>query len=213
MTGSEIISAFELYVDDATELNAVDELTLANKVYKKILRNKPWEFLKKTATGTLSMTVPYVALPSDFSFMAENNQTTDISVGIDNNASPKVVFVIKNGSYNPYQIINFSDRRQYLNKDGYAYVDLANSRLIFTLQPTTAYSYEFDYIYMPTDITLSTSPIFPTDFHPMIYHGMAVEHDIIILFEKARSYAPENQAKYNDYMRDLAYYNSNLILN
>lgn len=213
MTGQEIIIAFEQYVDDATELNATEELALANKYYKKILRAKPWEFLKKTKTGTLSTSVPYVALPSDFSYLAENNQTTDIAVGIDNNASPKVVFVIKSGSYVPYQVVNFSDRRQYLDKDGYCYIDIVNSRLYFTLQPTSTYSYEYDYIYMPDDITTGTSPILPSDFHAMIYHAMAVDHAIITLFDKARSYAGENQAKYNDYMKDLAWYNSQLLLN
>lgn len=195
MTASEIITAFELYLDDSTQLSSVEELTLLNKIYKKVCRNRPWEFLRKTATGTLSTSVAYVSLPSDFSFFAE----------------PKVVYVIKNGIYEKYEIINYNQKREHLNEDRYCYLDMANSRLVFTLQPTSAYSYEFDYTYMPSDLTTIDSPVLPSDFHPMIYHGMAVEDTIIQQNEKARSYAPENQMKYNDYLKDLAYYNAQFI--
>lgn len=195
MNGADIISNFELYVDDLTELSSSEELTLANKVYKKICKARPWEFLRKTATGTLSTSVPYIALPSDYSI-----PTND-----------KVVYVIKNGSYVAYKIINYADKRDYVNQDGYAYIDLQNSRLVFTLQPTSAYSYEFDYIYTPDDLTTATEPVFPEDYHPMIYHGMAVQDNIIQMFDKARSYFKENQDAYNSYMSDLNYYNSQFV--
>jgi len=195
MNGSELITNFETYVDDATELSSAQELTLVNKIYKRVLRSKPWEFLKKTATGTLSLSSPYVSLPDDFSFLPV----------------PSVFYAIRNGNYSEVGIINFSDRRGRTG-DNVAYIDLVNNRLVFTTQPTVADTYEFDYIYMPADLTLSTSPIFPADFHPVIYHGMAVDSDIINLSEKARSYTPENQAKYNSYLSDMNYYNAQLIL-
>ena len=211
MITSEIITNFELFVDDTTELSAQEELSLANKIYRRVLNYRPWEFLKKEATGTLSTSVAYVSLPADFAYMAENNQYTNNSAAIDNNASPKVVFVGTN--YNPYQIINFSDRRQYRNQAGYAYIDIVNSRLVFTAQPTAAESYEFDYIHNPADLTTATSPIFPSRFHEIIYHGMASEDYIIQQFDKAKSYVVENQNKYLDYLRDMSYWNSQLINN
>lgn len=209
MTTQDIVTdIFELYLDDTSELSSDQELDLADRIYKKVCRFRPWEFLKTSQTGTLSTSVPYVSLPANFAFLAENNLTTDNSVSIENNASPKVVFV--GTSYRPYQVVSYSDRRQYLNKDGYAYLDLVNSRLVFTLQPTVADSYEFDYVKVPDTLTLITSPVFPSDFHPMIGYGMAVDGFIIQLFDKARSYAIENQAKYQSYMDDLSYYNAQL---
>lgn len=208
MTAQEIIDKFELYVDDSTELSETEELDLLNKVYQRVCSNRPWEFLKKSATGNLSTTVPYIALPSDFGYLSENNQYTDNSVGIDNNASPKVVFI--GTAFTPYQIINFSDRRQYKDQVGYAYVDYANDRLVFTSQPTSADSYEFDYVAFPATLTLSDTPAFPARFHDVLVHLMAVDSMIIQMFPKAQSYATENQIKANDILADIAYYNAQL---
>lgn len=208
MLVSTILTSFETYVDDATELSSAEELALCQKIYNKIWMAKPWEFAKKAATGTLSTTVPYVSLPADFAYMAENNQTTDNSVGIDNNAVAKVVYV--GSSYTPYQVVNWSDRRKYLNKSGYCYVDIVNSRLVFTVQPASADTYEFDYMSTADTLTTASTPAFPARFHDMLYHGMAVDDDIILHFPKAQSYAQENQAKFTGYMQDMSYWNANL---
>jgi hypothetical protein len=213
MKASEIITdIFELYLDDTTEMSSDEELALLNRIYKKICRNRPWEFLKKTASGSVlsSGTTYYITIPTDFSSFAENNQSTDNSVSVNNNSSPKVIFI--GTSLRPYQIVNFSDRRQYANKNGFAYLDLANNKIVFTAQPDSL-TYEFDYIKVPTTLTANDDPILPEDFHPMIGFGMAVDGFIMQLFDKARSYAVENQGKYNDYLKDLAYYNSQLLLN
>lgn len=208
MLASEIITKFEQYVDDTTELSTTEELALLNKIYQRVCMYRPWEFLKKSATGTLSTSVAYVSLPADFSYFTVNNQYTDNSYPIENNAAPKVVFVGTN--YEPYQIINYSDRRQYRNQKGFAYVDIANSRLYFTLQPTSADSYEFDYMSLPTTLTASDTPSIPTRFQDIIYHGMASEDYIIQQFDKARSYQLENEAKYNQYLADMSFWNANL---
>ena len=210
MNGQEIIELFRLLVDDTTELSSVEELALANRIYKQICSQKHWEFLRKSATGTQSITVPYVSLASDFKFFTENSQYTDISEGQDNSVS-KVVFVGSN--YQPYKIINYSDRRQYRDKDGYAYADLSNNRLYFTKQPTIANSFEYDYIAVPTKLALNTSPVFNEDYHPIIAYGMATDSFAIQLFDKAKSYANENQKKYDKYFEDLAYYNAQLKCN
>ena len=212
MTAQEIIDKFEVYVDDTTELSAVEELDLLNKVYQKVCANRPWEFLRKTATGTLSTTNSYVSLPSDFGFFTENDTYADNQAPIDNNACPKVVYVIKNGSYEPYQIINYANRRKYINQEGYCYADIVNSRLYFTAQPTSAYSYEFDYIAFPSTLTVADTPAFPARFHDVLVHLMAVDHAIIQQFPKAKSYAAENEMKAAEIIADMAYYNSQLNL-
>lgn len=196
MTGQEIITLFETMMDDTSELSSSEELALANRIYKKICIS-PLECLKKMATGTTSTSVPYVTLPTDFLYIPDNSKYEE---------SPKVVYV----GTAKYTVISFADQREYSDQDGYAYVDLANSRLVFTKQPTIAQTYYFTYIYIPADITLFTSPVFPI-CHEAIAYGMCVDSYIIQQFDKAKSYASENQAKYDSAISDLKYYNSNLI--
>lgn len=212
MITSEIISNFELYVDDSTELSTSEELDLANKIYKKIFTSRPWEFAKKTASGSISGLE--ITLPSDFAYLYPNYQYTDNSVSSQQNSSPIVIFVGSN--YTPIKVVNFSDRRQYLNSVGYAYIDARQGKLIFTAQPIET-TYEFDYVFVPADLTVSDSPAVPIGFMDAIshaiYHGMAVDDMIIQLFDKAKSYAEVNEKKYQSYIADMAYTNANLLMN
>lgn len=209
MTGATLITQFELQVDDVTELSSVEELALVNRVYKKICREQPWEFLKKQASGSISTDSigSYITTPTDFVAFTENYNFTNNAQVINNNATPKVIFT--GTSYTPNQIVNWSDRRQYRDARGFAYVDIAAGNIYFTAAPADT-TYEFDYYYTPSDLTTATSPVFPADFHQMIAYGMAVENDVLQLSDKAKSYSQENQAKYNQYLLDLKYYNANL---
>jgi hypothetical protein len=204
MTSTELIQQFELYVYDTSELSSSEELTLLNKIYHQILDSRPWEFLKKEWSGTTTG-LNYIALPTDFMYFLETQNYTDNSTQTDR--ATKTVYV----NNNPLQVVNWSDRRQYNGSNGYCYVDMVTARLYFTSTPSTGLSISSDYIYKPADLILSTSPIFPASYHAMIYHKMAVDDMVIQLFPKANSYAQENKAMYDDYMRSLTYYNSNLI--
>jgi hypothetical protein len=214
LTGQDIIDKFELYTGDTTELSTQDELYLVNKIYGDVCNDRPWEWLKKTATGTITVTngVATITPPADFLYFVENSQATNIAYETQNNASPKVIFLATaTGLYDPYQIINFSDRRQFLNQVGYAYLDTVNNLITFTKVPTeTDLTYEFDYIYTPPAITLTTSPVFPALYHDIIFHGMAVDDMIIQLFDREKTYAKENQAGYDSMMTKLRYYNAQL---
>lgn len=204
-TGQQIINNFELQVDDTTELSSTEELALLNKVYQDVYSELPWEILKTEFSGTTSTTVPYVALPSDFQYLTVNSNYTT-------SAEPSfrpVVFVGE--SYSQYQVVSYSDRRQYRNQDGYCYIDIANMRLVFTSQPTAAVPIEFDYIKVPEALTLATSPIFPERFHDMFQYAMAVEDSIIQQSDKAKSYKSENDKKYTETLNAMKYWNSNLI--
>jgi len=213
-TASQIITDFELQVSDITELSSVEELSILNRVYHKVCTERPWEFLKAVAQGTVltDATGSYITPPTDFAFFSENNNYTDNSESVQNNASPKVIFIIVNGAYNPYQIINFSDRRQYVSRSGHAYFDTVNNIIRFTVAPSGT-SYEFDYIKVPALLTASDSPIFPGQFHDILTFGMATENEIIQLSPKATSYLPENNAKYQQYLLNMMYWNSQLYLN
>lgn len=202
MTGSELITEFELYVDDTTELSSTEELALANKVYFKVLSNRPWRFLKKLFSGTLSN--GEVTLPSDFWYMP-------IIEGYDDTGEygMEKFVVTLNSSGNVsgrYKVINFEDQLQYINQK-VAYIDLAANKLVFPSAPTDT-SIRFFYIYKPDALTTGTSPIFPSQYHYIIPHGMVPEDMSYQLFDKGRSYAREHQAKYEDYLSDLAWYDS-----
>ena len=206
LTAQEIIDLFNLYVDDSSELSTDEELALLNRIYFKVCRQKPWEFLKTEKAGTLSASVPYVTLPDDFLFFSANNQTTENTTATSATDSDRVVYV--GTGRRPYKVINFSDRYQYENKDGFCYADIANSRLYFTKQQA-AESYVYDYIKLPAALELDDNPIFPVA-NDMLAYGMATDSYIIQIFDKARSYAPENNAKYQEGFADLAFYNANL---
>lgn len=205
MTKQEIITKFELFMDDTTELSSQEESDLFDKWYAFVLNDRPWEFMKKSATGTLSTSVPYVTLPTDFSYLVSNNNVTNIN----EEAHLPVVFVGDN--YVPYKVVSWSDRRAYRNQDGYCYVDIGTGRLYFTLQPASALSYEFDYKARPSALaSLSDSPIF-TEYNDVLYHLMCSDDFVIQQSDKAKSYKNENEEKAAALMQQLRYWNANLI--
>ena len=212
MDGATIITQFELQVDDVTQLSSDEELVILNRVYRAVLNDRPWEFLKKESSGSILSDAngSYITLPSDFEYIAQNASYTANNINdIVGTSSPMVIFI--GTSYQPYVIINFSDRRQYRNKTGFAYVDLVNDQIRFTGTPDSS-TYEFDYIYKPADLLIGTSPVFTRNNDILVY-GMAVDNDILQKSPKAKSYLEENNSKYNRELESLALYNSQFIMN
>lgn len=217
LTAAQIITNFELQVSDVTELSSTEELSLLNRRYQKLCLNRPWQFLRVPANGTIlsDATGNYITMPVDFAFFTENNQYTDSSMSVNNNAAPKVIFVVtSSGAYLPYQIVNFSDRRQYLNRGGFAYYDAANNITRFTGSTSGVGSlYEFDYIKVPPVLAIGDSPLFPGRFHDILTFAMATDNDILQLSPKATSYQVDNEAKYQDYLLDMQYWDAQLQMN
>lgn len=210
---SQLITDFELQVNDVTELSSSEELALLNRIYQKVCADRPWEFLKTAATGTLSgsgVDGYYITIPDDFGFFYDNNLYTDNTISASNNAAPKVIFIGAN--LDPYQVINYGDRRQYLGKTGYCYVDLANSKIYFTGTPVST-TYNMDYIKIPATLALSDYPVFNGKFHDILTFGMAADNDILQLSPKATSYKDENQGKYNGYLMDMQYHYAQFVNN
>lgn len=208
LTAAQIISNFELYVDDTSELSSTEELALLNKIYRKVLTYKPWECTKSEwVTTTNGLTL--IALPVDFAYFVENQNYTDNSIETNYGQAPKAVYI----NNSPYRIVNWSDRRQYQNTSDVCYADISAGYLRFPVAPRSGLTLSADYVFIPPDLTLTDSPIFPAAFHPMLYHGMAVDDMIIQLFDKARSYAPANQAAFDSYLADFSYHNANLLNN
>lgn len=206
MTKAETILKFHLYMDDTSELSSEEEEALFDKIYSKVMTDRPWEISKREATGTLSTTVPYVTLPTRFAYIVENANYTENNAYA---ADGPCVFV--GTALKKYRIISWSDRKQYENQGGYAYVDIVNNRLVFTKQPEAAETYSFDYVAFPTPLLTTESPVFPSDYHHVIYHGMCVDDFIIQQSDKAKSYAAENNAMYKSYMDDMALWNARLV--
>jgi len=188
MIGSELIAKFETQVDDITELSASDELDLLNKVYNDVWSDRPWEFTKKGFSGAISGTS--IALPSDFAYIFGDEK------------------IVKVGTVK-YTLVSWSERADY-DSAGYCWVDIVNSLLVFSSSVSGTVTY--DYIFFPADLTLATSPAFPATFHHILYHLMAMEDYIIQQSDKAKSYAPENQAQADKWMTKLRYWNANLNL-
>jgi hypothetical protein len=196
MITSAIIDNFEVYVDDGTELSSGEELNLANKIYRQVCNYRPWEWLKKPISG--SIVAGEITLPTDFNYIPSNVQS-DGSKGI---------YLGSNLDYCP--MVSFSERRG--RKDNVCYIDPSDSKIKFIITPTET-TYEMDYIKVPADLTLATSPIFPSQFHDIIYHGMATDDYMIQQFDKARSYKNENEAKYTSILKDMSYANAMLNSN
>jgi hypothetical protein len=202
MTGQEIIDKFNLYVDDMSELSSSEELDLLNKIYYQVSSAKNWEWTKKEYSSTTTG-VNYLALPSDFLYLVQNYNYTDRG---EYGRRP-VVFV----DDAPFQVISWSDRKQYTDTNGYAYIDFRNSRLYFTSTPTSGLTVEYDYHAIPAALAVGTEPIFPEMYQDVIYHGMCVDSFIVQMSDKAKSYLPENKARYDDYIASMAIWNSNLV--
>lgn len=193
-------------MDDTSDLSSAEEEALFDKIYLKVMSQRPWQICRVPFNGTMSTSVPYIALPSDFAFLTANGNYTENNAYA---AAGPVVFV--GPAYTPYTVVSYADRRQYVNKGGYAYIDIVNSRLVFTKQPDQALAVEFDYCKVPATLLTSESPIFPARFHDVIYHGMCIDDFVIQQSDKAKSYATENAALMKGIMTDMEYWDAQLI--
>lgn len=146
LTGTQIIERFNLQTDQSSELSDSEALDLAQETYEEIQDDRNWVWLRKAYSGTTSTTLPYVSLPTDFKTLSSQYEGVPVVyVG----TQPRM-----------YRLISYDDRRRYTNTDGYCYIDIPNLRLVFTKQPTTAETLEYDYICYAPALTASTSPLF-----------------------------------------------------
>lgn len=199
MISSEIIARYNLQVDDASELSSDEELDLAQEIYDEVANDRPWEWLKVTATGNTSTTLPYIALPADFKELSFNK----------NNES--IVFVGTN--FQEYQVIPFSSRREHRDQDGFCYIDIPNQRLYFALQPTSVKAVEYDYIKRPAALTLSTAPLVTSSqFGNLIAYGMAAKFNSIEQSDKETSYRKENEGRFYSLLSDFRLEDCNIKL-
>ena len=151
-----------------------------------------------------------ITLPSDFEYFVENYNYTDNAYSTQVNSRPCAIFIDTN---KVFKIVNWADRRQYVNTNQVAYLDLANSLIRFPVAQSASSTYSFDYKKTPTALTVGSTPVIPTRFQDILTHGMAVDDMIIQQFPKAQSYAAENQAKYNQLLSSMSFWNAKLSMN
>lgn len=187
LKGSEIIAGFHRYVDDNAELSPAEDLALMNKKYHELANDREWEWVRKTLTATISSDTTYVDLPEGFRFPVE-----------DNEHGYEYSFYI---GESVYPIFNVSQR---MSHRGHAYIDFGARKLYLPTSKVTG-AFQMDYYGEPDDLTLDTYPAFRGGFHPVIYHMMAIDFEILERSEKARSYRQENEAAVANYMEDMAY--------
>jgi hypothetical protein len=218
LTAGDIITKFELQVNDLTELSSQEELDLLNDKIQELAAERPWEVLKKSATGvpTIDSTTGLysITLPSDFNAFSENNMNTDNTLPVNNNASPKVVFIGAT-QLQPYQIVNYSDRIQYQNQGAVCYVDMNANKIFFPIAPAFLDFYRFDYVSLPPLLTSTTdTPSWiPNRFRKYLWFIMAVDDEILQRSSSANSQAPNNNAKAQKTLLDFNYWNDSLINN
>lgn len=205
MTKAEIIAKFQLFMDDTSDLSSAEESDLFDKHYRKINSSRPWEGTKAEGSTTTSTSVPYVALESDFLFLTANGNYTDSS----EYAERPVIF--RGSDYKKYEVVSWSDRRQYRNSDAHAWIDFANLRLYFSKTPSVVEAVEYDYHKQMPTLASGESPWFPAEYHDVIYHMMCADSFVIQQSDKAKSYQRENEQMAKDYMEQLAWWNSQLV--
>lgn len=203
-TVADIIKDFELFLDDTTELSTAEEIRLAEKHSQRIANLLPWEILKKSyaSGGVVSSTTD--ALPTRFAYVTQNDNYSE-------NGEYGTGPVIYIGSdYSPWQVVSWSDRRNYRDRKGYAFVDIANSNMVFSEAPND--TVEYDYIEYPATLTATTDTIWiPDRFTPILYHSMCADDFVIQQSEKARSYRDEHLNNYKMYENDMRSWNYNLV--
>lgn len=205
MTKSEIIVKAQLYLDDMSELSTAEFGDLFDKMYRKVNSNRPWEGTKAEGSATTSTSVAYVALETDFLFLTQNANYTDSSEPAD------FPVVFRGSNYTPYKVVSWSDRRQYRDSDAHAWIDYPNLRLYFSKTPSVVEAVEYDYHRQMPALANSDEPWFPAEYHDVIYHMMVADDFMIQHSDKAKSYRNENMKAAQDYLEEMAYWNSQLV--
>lgn len=159
MTGKEILDQFYTLIDDAS-MDSVLAYQLMNLAKDEIESSREWEFLKKLdATKTASTTSAITtskALPTDF------NRTIRLCI-YDGTQEGE-----------DFLLVPFETGQQFKDVSGRWFIDLANSTFYLTANEGSAYTIRLYYIYQTDDITATTSPVFPTRFHPLLSLKMAM---------------------------------------
>ena len=192
MTTDELLTCFNFLVDDTIEDDRfLDIIKIASN---RLWTQRPWEFLKtNTDATTASVGTTAYSLPADFLL------PLPIWLG-DTHVLP----------------IARDQRRMFRNSFNRYYLDIKNSQYVFTQSPFKADTIYFDYIYNPSVLALSdvdietTVPGFKAAFHPLLAYEAAKTFYYQDTGAKSDSWAPEQQAEYNNLYKQMIEYDTAL---
>jgi hypothetical protein len=198
MLASEIISNYQLQTDDQTQLSDAEALALLNRVLRKIYNTRPWGFLMKSYTGSVSN--KSMDLPTDYQYLIPtydaNGETLNIYSLND------VVRVI------PWdEVRNYTQGVTEPNVP-YAYVDLRTDTIKLLTTRYNGKDMSMDYIYSPSSILTTGSPAIPSRFQDILPYLMTVESNTIDQGEKGMSYTPENNSAAYAILEDMIYWDN-----
>lgn len=202
--GQQILEVFDLYSGDLTEFSTEEKLIIANTKLREIYTDGVWEFLRKIATGTVSGNeIDLSVSHPDFSlFMA--SYTDDPTY---RNPDRRVLFL---NNTQEIEIVPMASRKSQPSGSIFAYEDIVNAKLVFST-PVSG-TYEFDYSYVPNDITESTTSALPAGYESVLIYKMLTDSDVIERMEKARTNYKENMLLAQLEMSKLKSWNANKIL-
>jgi hypothetical protein len=175
MTGQQIIDKFSNYVSD--QLDADFALQLANDAKNAVETELQLEITKKlNSSGSVSAGQTYTtsrSLPGDF-FLP---------------------LTIRVGTQKVYPV-PFEAQVDYRESSGFYWVDLGSNVYYLTGTQGSAQTIFFFYQRATDDLTVSTSPIWPTQFHSLIPLEMARQYWMIDQGEKNRAWDDRFNADY-----------------
>lgn len=155
MNGKALREKLQFYVDDAS-LSATQELDLINQAYQVVCTDRYWHFLTTEDTSnTLANGTTAYSLPADFLYLN--------SVDIYDTSSK---------SRTSLKVIPFQKRMDFLDEQGYCYIDHKNQNVVLLSSAQAAAqagkTLIINYQYQPANITESTEPVFATPFHDLL---------------------------------------------
>lgn len=153
-TTQDIIDFFETLVTDT--LDSVAVLVLINQADAIIRATRPWEILKSEDASK--------SRSSGDTFLTAKTLPTDFH--------RPYKFYVGDSQRRPLKRIKFEDRRKFKDSPGFYYIDYKTGNYYITngTQEGTIYN---NYIYKPVAITLSTTPVFPSDYWPIYAYCMS----------------------------------------
>lgn len=181
MTGSDLKTQAESILDGET-IPTDFFYQLLNIAKTKLEEQRVWQYLKKldssnTASSGNNYTTGFT-LPTDFA------QDYKLKVGLDTEYFP----------------VSFEDQHVYRNSSHRYYLDIGGNKF-YLLGNGVGGTIYFFYKRFTDDLTSSTSPVFPTRFHPILafyvaaYYQMGVDSDDVFarMSPQNRSAAQELQ--------------------
>ena len=149
MTGAELLTFTKSVLDDGLDISDDFFYQLLNIAKTKLEGQRLWQYLKK--------------LDSSNTASSGNNYTTGFTLPTDFAEDYKV----KVGLDTEYLPVPFEEQQLYRNSSHRYYIDVGGNKFYLLGNGVGGVIYFF-YKKFTDDITSSTSPLFPTRFHPLL---------------------------------------------